>query len=359
MGVADKVTTKSQTNNTSFAPATPATSQPPQASKDTSPVNLPVTLAVTTAVVIALTGGVPYALASDRVLSPSEPGYIKDLRVNPGKYEAYAAAQEAIARLPKAPAMGVAKKPAPAKAVKAVPKTEKQAKTPVLKTAQKKAPSVKPPSPQPRPGARAAAAAPVTEPKPKYVSSKKEVVTSKFGGIGETAVFGSLVTALFFVSTKNDEFVPTSTGVAKTGTSAKSDASAKANAAVAPDSVAAPANATEAQAWINTWRNASLAEEGEKEAGLYAAEAAQANGKIAQKWIDTWVVATATDPEDVDASRRYADEAAAARAADAQRWIDDWSEAVRNNAVVATKKQTGLFAKLGAKIGGLFKSGKK
>ena len=85
---------------------------------------MPVTLAVSAAVAIALGADVPPALATDRILSPDEPGYLKDLRNNPAKYEAYAAAQEAIKSIPKTAPAVTATQTATKKAPKA-PKAPK------------------------------------------------------------------------------------------------------------------------------------------------------------------------------------------------------------------------------------------
>lgn len=307
-------------------------------------------LAVSTAAVITLGAGVSPSFAIDRILSPEEPGYLKDLRANPAKYEAFAQAQDAIANLPKsAPAVAVAKKAAPkaAKTVKASPKAASAPKA-VVKVAPK------PPSLQPPKGS-VNNVAPSKQKKAKYDSGNAAVEKKAFGGLSGSVLVGSLATALFFASTKDEEFSPTTSKPKAVKTQAKpkpnAAAAAAANAKEAQAWIDASNNAKEAQEWINAWRHAPVEEEA-LEANAYAAEAAQANAKAAQEWIDAWV-ATDSDKVDVEASQLYVSEAAAARAAEAQRWINDWSSGAKNN-VISTKK-VGLFGKI---FGGLFGSKK-
>ena len=305
-------------------------------------------LAVSTAAVITLGAGVSPSFAIDRILSPEEPGYLKDLRANPAKYEAFAQAQDAIANLPKsAPAVAVAKKAAP-KAAKTVKASPKAASAP--KAAVKVAP--KPPSLQPPKGS-VNNVAPSKQKKAKYDSGNAAVEKKAFGGLSGSVLVGSLATALFFASTKDEEFSPTTSKpkAVKTQAKPKPNAAAAANAKEAQAWIDASNNAKEAQEWINAWRHAPVEEEA-LEANAYAAEAAQANAKAAQEWIDAWV-ATDSDKVDVEASQLYVSEAAAARAAEAQRWINDWSSGAKNN-VISTKK-VGLFGKI---FGGLFGSKK-
>jgi len=307
-----------------------------------------VALAVSTAAVITLGAGVSPSFAIDRILSPEEPGYLKDLRANPAKYEAFAQAQDAIANLPKsAPAVAVAKKAAP-KAAKTVKASPKAASAP--KAAVKVAP--KPPSLQPPKGS-VNNVAPSKQKKAKYDSGNAAVEKKAFGGLSGSVLVGSLATALFFASTKDEEFSPTTSKpkAVKTQAKPKPNAAAAANAKEAQAWIDASNNAKEAQEWINAWRHAPVEEEA-LEANAYAAEAAQANAKAAQEWIDAWV-ATDSDKVDVEASQLYVSEAAAARAAEAQRWINDWSSGAKNN-VISTKK-VGLFGKI---FGGLFGSKK-
>ena len=305
-------------------------------------------LAVSTAAVITLGAGVSPSFAIDRILSPEEPGYLKDLRANPAKYEAFAQAQDAIANLPKsAPAVAVAKKAAP-KAAKTVKASPKAASAP--KAAVKVAP--KPPSLQPPKGS-VNNVAPSKQKKAKYDSGNAAVEKKAFGGLSGSVLVGSLATALFFASTKDEEFSPTTSKpkAVKTQAKPKPNAAAAANAKEAQAWIDASNNAKEAQEWINAWRHAPVEEEA-LEANAYSAEAAQANAKAAQEWIDAWV-ATDSDKVDVEASQLYVSEAAAARAAEAQRWINDWSSGAKNN-VISTKK-VGLFGKI---FGGLFGSKK-
>ena len=265
---------------------------------------MPVTLAVSAAVALALGADVPPALATDRILSPDEPGYLKDLRNNPAKYEAYAAAQEAIKSIPKtAPAVTATQT-----ATKKAPKAPKAAPEPKAPKAAKKPVAAKPASLQPGPS-KPAAPAPAKEKKASYSSGNAETV-KKTGGLSVNVLAGSLAAFLFFNSAKDDTFNPTAS---------------KPKAATTPKAGSDPAaNAASAQGWIDAWSKNAPSQDKEEEASTYAAEAAEANAKAAQAWIDAWVNNASSESE-IEQSAAYAAEAAAARAAEAQAWIDAWA----------------------------------
>jgi hypothetical protein len=265
---------------------------------------MPVTLAVSAAVAVALGADVPPALATDRILSPDEPGYLKDLRNNPAKYEAYAAAQEAIKSIPKtAPAVTATQT-----ATKKAPKAPKAAPEPKAPKAAKKPVAAKPASLQPGPS-KPAAPAPAKEKKASYSSGNAETV-KKTGGLSVNVLAGSLAAFLFFNSAKDDTFNPTAS---------------KPKAATTPKAGSDPAaNAASAQGWIDAWSKNAPSQDKEEEASTYAAEAAEANAKAAQAWIDAWVNNASSESE-IEQSAAYAAEAAAARAAEAQAWIDAWA----------------------------------
>ena len=266
---------------------------------------MPVTLAVSAAAAFALGAGVPPALATDRILSPDEPGYLKDLRNNPAKYEAYAAAQEAIKSIPKAAPAVTATQTATKKA----PKAPKAAPAPKAAKAEKKPAAAKPASLQPGPS-KPAAPAPAKEKKASYNSGNADVV-KKTGGLSVNVLAGSVASLLFFNSTKDETFKPVTSKPKPLQPKAGSDPAA---------------NAASAQGWIDAWSKNAPSQDKEEEASTYAAEAAEANAKAAQAWIDAWVTNGSSEAE-IEQSAKYTEEAAAARAAEAQAWIDAWTAA--------------------------------
>ena len=270
---------------------------------------MPVTLAVSAAAAFALGAGVPPALATDRILSPDEPGYLKDLRNNPAKYEAYAAAQETIKNIPKAAPAVTVQKNVTQKAPDAA-KAAKAAKTPKAAKAEKKPAAAKPASLQPGPSKKPAAPAPAKAKKATYNSGNADMV-KKTGGLSVNVLAGSVATLLFLNSTKDETFNPVTSKPKPLRPKAGSDPAA---------------NAASAQSWIDAWSKSSPSQDKEEEASTYAAEAAEANAKAAQAWIDAWVSNGSSESE-IEQSAKYAEEAAAARAAEAQAWIDAWTAA--------------------------------
>jgi len=279
--------------------------------------SMPVTLAVSAAAAIALGAGVPPALATDRILSPDEPGYLKDLRNNPAKYEAYAAAQEAIKNIPKAAPAVTVKETATTKA----PKAPKAAPAPKAPKVEKKPAAAKPPSLQPAPS-KPAAPAPAKEKKASYSSGNADVV-KKTGGLSVNVLAGSVAAFLFFNSTKDETFSPDTSKPKAVMPKAGSDPAA---------------NAASAQGWIDAWSKNAPSQDKEEEASTYAAEAAEANAKAAQAWIDAWVSNGSSEAE-IEQSAKYAAEAAAARAAEAQAWIDAWAAQASFSATAASVEE--------------------
>ena len=280
------------------------------------------TLAVTAAAAIALSAGVPSALATDRILSPDEPRYVKDKRTTPETYERFAAKRKTMKATKAAPSVN-------AESVRKTPKPEKS-----------KAPKPHETPPEAAKKASLATSTPVAKervsslhPEPPHAERAKKTtkgkkqtydtanadVVQKTGSLSANVLLGSLATILFFNSTRDETFTVPDVATPESG-----PAGGHPEGATAPTSVAAAGqNAASAQGWIDAWSKARPSEDKMVEAETYAAESALANAKAAQAWIDAWM-STSSSEEEIAQSATYGEEAAAARAAEAQRWINAW-----------------------------------
>ena len=221
----------------------------------------------------------------DRVLSPEEPGYLKDKRAHPEKY-LYTERPD-VAPVP-AVAPTPAVTPGPSTPVKKAKKTPKAS-----------SPAMKPPSLQPKPPKRLSTPdLPPSELKKAPRGGREgSFVEKQRLGLSPQVLGGTVAVTFAYVTTTNAAFDPT---LEKKVQSATSELGASWGSPPPNDP---DANAASAQAWIDEWLIAKL-----------SAEVAEANARDAQNWIDQWKRGE-YDPVAV----------AEANAADAQDWINEWA----------------------------------